>query len=98
MGSLRPRLRWSKEAIADGIVTKVGFFRDWSVWRVGITNDPLKRKREWSATSYVNWWSDWLAESYADACEIERTFIRHGMDGGTGGSTNALLPVFVYVC
>jgi hypothetical protein len=86
-----------KESIKAAIVAKVGSTK-YSIWRIGLTHDPAKRKQEWKDEgASVTSWAHWQADSLSDAQEIEAHFIKKGMKGGSGGDLSAYKAVYVYV-
>ena len=88
-----------KSEIIAAIEKKVGSTA-YSIWRIGITNDPNERKRYWTETEKQSTtsWSQWQADSLADAQAIESYFINEKkMKGGTGGDMSAYRTAYVYV-
>jgi len=87
----------TKNTIVSGINSKVGI--QFSIWRIGLTNDPVERKKTWRDTEKqsVAYWTQWQADSLSDAQDIERHFINKGMKGGTGGDMCVRAAVYVYV-
>jgi hypothetical protein len=85
--------------IATAIEAKVKSYTfGYSAWRVGLTRDWPKRKKDWGdAGELMGLWSCWQADSLTDAQAIERHFINKGMRGGTGGNLEANKAIFVYV-
>ena len=83
----------SKNSIIEAIKNKVGTTQ-YEIWRIGLTNDPKKRKEDWKNPGY---WTQWDADSLSDAQDIETFFIRKGMKGGTGGDLSARSTTYVYV-
>jgi hypothetical protein len=68
-------------------------------WRIGLTNDLRVRYEHWRETEnqeLLNW-EAWEADSLGAAQEVEASFIRRGMKGGTGGNLSASVPTFVYI-
>lgn len=69
--------------------------KDYSIWTIGITDNPKERKEQHKNEGKdVQFWLEWKTESEADARDIEKYFISKGVNGGTGGITNA---TFVYI-
>lgn len=67
----------------------------YSDWRIGITGDPLgRRKRHQDEGRDTRLWKQWEADSEADARSVEAYFIDKGMKGGVDGDTNGN---FVYI-
>ena len=84
-----------KEDIIAAIESKV---KTYSLWQIGLTHDPSKRKEEWAAEGRnTAHWTDWKADSLTDAQDIESHFISKGMKGGTGGDLFSRRDVYVYV-
>ena len=69
------------------------------IWRIGLTHDPIERKRQWQDDEgqNVRFWSQWSADCLSDAEEIEADYIGKGMKGGTGGNLSPNQPVYIYV-
>jgi hypothetical protein len=87
----------SKAGIKSAISTKVGAL-PYSIWRIGLTHDWAKRKKEWKDDGKtVDSWSCWEADSLDDAQNLEAYFIALGMKGGTGGNLSSRQTVYVYV-
>jgi predicted GIY-YIG superfamily endonuclease len=77
-----------KAAIQRKVIT-------YSVWTIGITDDPERRKKEHeNEGKSVEYWSHWKADTEAIARAVEAYFIDKGMKGGTGGGEH---PTYVYV-
>lgn len=67
----------------------------YSIWTIGITNDPERRKNEHKNEGKdVRYWSHWTADSESIARKVEQHFLGKGMKGGGGGGEN---PRYVYV-
>lgn len=67
----------------------------YSIWTIGITNDPERRKNEHeNEGENVTHWSHWRADSESIARKVEGHFLDKGMKGGGGGGEN---PRYVYV-
>lgn len=67
----------------------------YSVWTIGITNDPDRRRKEHEADKKdTKYWKEWKADSERDARDIEKHFKDKGMGGDTGGGDN---PTYVYI-
>ena len=97
-GGAQPKIRGerviaSKASIIAAIETKIGNTK-YSIWRIGLTHTPNKRKTEWKDPEH---WSQWEANSLSDAQDIEAHFINLGMDGGTGGDLESRYKTYVYV-
>ena len=82
-----------KDSIIDGIDGRVNRAekKDYSIWTIGITNNPERRKGEHDNPKH---WMDWKADSEEDARDIEEHFKEKGMKGGLGGGNN---PTYVYI-
>lgn len=63
----------------------------YSVWTIGITNDPDRRKTEHDNPKY---WTQWTADNETIARNVEEHFLHKGMKGGSGGGEN---PTYVYI-
>ncbi|MCK5633346.1 hypothetical protein KAH94_06330, partial [bacterium] len=48
--------------------------KKYSIWTVGITNNPERRKGEHDDKKSIKYWRDWKANSESDAREIEKHF------------------------
>lgn len=67
----------------------------YSIWTIGITNDPERRKSEHESDGEnVDYWSQWKADSESIARDVEEYFLNKGMKGGGGGGEK---PTYVYV-
>lgn len=82
-----------KDSIIDAIDKRVKSTekKKYSIWTIGITNDPERRKGEHNNPKY---WMDWKADSEQDARDIEEHFKKKEMKGGLGGGGN---PTHVYI-
>ena len=59
----------NKETIKSEIASKVG--SSFSLYRIGLTHDPAKRKQEWvDESKNVKYWKQWQADTLSDAQEI----------------------------
>ena len=64
-------------------------------WTVGITNDWERRKKEHEYDNKnVTHWRSWPADTEEIARMVENHFLKYGVKGGGGGSTN---PTHVYI-
>lgn len=62
---------------------------NYSVYRIGITDNPKEREQYWSTQESTKYWRQWQADSLADAQAIENYFINEKrMKGGTGGNVS----------
>ncbi len=78
------------------IIKKIEYrVNKYSVWTIGITNDPIRRKTELeNAGQAVTQWEAWEADSEQDARDIEKHFLDKGMESAADeGEEN---PTFVY--
>ena len=64
---------------------------DYKEWRIGITNDPGRRKGEHGDPPT---WRVWHVKRKVYAYEIEKYFTDRDMEGDSGGSEN---PTHVYI-
>lgn len=90
-----------KKSIKQAIVDRVDSSKvvEYADWTIGLTHDPANRKQEHQADGKsIDYWKQWVADSLADAQEIETYFINDkGMKGGTGGDLSARKMVYVYI-
>jgi len=77
-----------KQKIIDEIEKTVSIY---SVWTIGITDDPKRRKEEHDNPSV---WYHWKADTEKIARDVEKHFIDKDMKGATGGGEN---PNYVYI-
>jgi hypothetical protein len=79
--------------IVAAIEQRVASAKDkrYSIWTIGITADPERRKNEHGNPKY---WMQWQADSEGIARDIEKYFLDKGMKGDTGGGEN---PTYVYI-
>jgi hypothetical protein len=78
----------AKATIVSEINTKVG--GNHPLYRIGITNDPVERKKHWTGKEDTTYWKQWQADSLSDAQAIETYFIQQKkMKGGEGGDVSA---------
>jgi hypothetical protein len=69
--------------------------KNYTLWTIGITDDPQRRKSEHEAQGQnVMAWRDWKADTETIARNVERYFLDKGMKGGTGGGEH---PTSVYI-
>lgn len=80
-----------KKAIPKFMEKHSVWFVDETNWYVGITNDPVVRKRGHGSP---NIFKSWLADSVEAAREIEKHFLSKGLKGDVGGGT---IPKHVYI-
>lgn len=86
----------SAQAIADAIEARVKNSETvkYSIWRIGLTQNPAQRKKDWENPKH---WIQWKADSLADAEAVEAHFIKRGMQGGTGGDLEDGVTTYVYI-
>ena len=80
----------------DDIIKKIEYrVTKYSIWTIGITDDPIRRKTEHENDGQVvTQWEAWEVDSEQDARDIEKYFLDKGMEsGGDEGEEN---PTFVY--
>ncbi|MBA7579355.1 hypothetical protein ES708_21225 [subsurface metagenome] len=65
---------------------RVLLLKPYSLWTIGVTDDPNKRKEEHGNPKY---WHQWDADSEQQARNVESYFMDKGMKGGTGGLGSA---------
>lgn len=72
---------------------------NYGAWTIGLTHDPQRRKQEHESSGHdTRSWLQWLADSLAEAQNLEAFFIHtKGMKGGTGGNMSAYQAVYVYI-
>lgn len=58
----------------------------YSIWTVGVTDDPKRRKTEHGDPVY---WKQWNADSETAARNVETHFLDKGMKGSGGGGGKA---------
>jgi len=80
--------KMNEREIINAIEGKVSYY---SIWTIGITNDPQRRRAE---HDNPNNWYHWRADSETIARNVEEYFIKKGMQGATGGGEH---PIYVYI-
>lgn len=82
-----------EDEIKQEIVKKVNAVRkgDYSIWTIGITDDPDRRKQEHGNPGA---WRHWRADTETIARNVEKYFLEKGMKGAPGGGEN---PNYVYI-
>lgn len=65
--------------------------KDYSIWTIGITDDPERRKKEHDNPKH---WMQWKADTETIARNVEKYFLDKGMKGSTGGGEH---PNHVYI-
>jgi len=75
---------------------------NFEAWRIGLTNDPIVRKRQLKEAQGedVSRWQQWQADSLGDARLIEAKFRESGMGASSQGGDMVTddFPTFVYIC
>lgn len=85
------------QQIADAIAKRVNDSKtpNFTIWRIGITNDINQRYKDWDEPQYFQYWE---ADSLSDAQAVESHFINKlNMQGGTGGNLDANKTIYVYI-
>lgn len=59
--------------------------KDYSIWTIGVTDDPNRRKEEHGRDHGTKYWMQWKADNETAARNVEKYFRDKGMKGGTGG-------------
>ena len=65
--------------------------KKYSIWTIGITDGPDRRKTEHGNPKY---WHQWRADTETIARNVEKYFLDKGMKGNTGGGEH---PNYVYI-
>lgn len=65
--------------------------KKYSIWTIGITDDPDRRRTEHDNPKY---WKHWRADTETIARNVEKYFVEKGMKGSTGGGEH---PNYVYI-
>lgn len=65
--------------------------KKYSIWTIGVTDDPDRRKTEHNNPKY---WMQWRADTEATARNVEKYFLAKGMKGDIGGGKS---PNYVYI-
>ena len=89
----------TKDSIIQAINTRMGR-SDFNAWRIGLTHDLVECKTYWKDAEHqdVFHWTQWTADSLADAQEIESYFINgKGMKGETGDELSPSKTIYVYI-
>lgn len=95
------RVTMGKKDIISAVMLRVenSYAPKYSVWYIGVTNDPLSRKA-WhdAAGEDTTFMQCWEASSLADAREAEFNLVNEkGMNGITTDEPSSGKPVFVYI-
>lgn len=86
-----------KASIVIAIISRVESTKtkEFTIWTIGITQNPADRKKEHGNPIH---WQLWKADSLAYAQKIESHFIiKMGMNGGTVGDLDPSLTTYVYI-
>lgn len=65
--------------------------KDYSLWTIGITDDPDRRREEHDDPKY---WMQWRADTETIARNVEKYFLEKDMNGAPGGGES---PNYVYI-
>jgi hypothetical protein len=87
-----------KATILAEIDTIVG--GNFKPWQIGLTNDPRVHKKQLRETQKqdVTRWQQWQADTLDEARLIEGTFLKNGMQTGSGApKVTDVFPTFVYI-
>lgn len=78
----------SESIIKDAIEKRVSTAKtkDYTIWTIGVTDDPGRRKEEHGNPKY---WMQWDADSETEARNVEKYFLDKGMKGGRFGPGTA---------
>jgi hypothetical protein len=91
----------NKQGIVMAINARVASFgTPNSTWTIGVTHNPSERQRYWKDIEKkdIGCWTEWKADSLAEAQEVESYFINgKGLSGGPGVDLYTNKPVFVYI-
>jgi len=60
--------------------------KKYSIWTIGVTDDPTTRKTQHENPKH---WMQWNADNESDARAIEKHFLDKKMKGGEGGGGTA---------
>lgn len=74
----------SESAIKAAIEGFVG--GKYSIWTIGVTDDPVRRKTEHGNPQH---WHQWDADTETAARNVEKYFLDKGMKGAPGGAGRA---------
>ena len=87
----------ARVSIISTVENKVsaGKKRDYSIWTIGITDNPTSSREEHSKTSNTKEWEHWDAESEDEAMLIKQYFLSRKMkDAGRRGRNAKYVYVF----
>ena len=65
--------------------------KKYSIWTIGITDDPDRRKTEHGNPEY---WMQWRTDTETITRHVEKYFLDKGMKGAPGGGEH---PNYVYI-
>jgi len=65
--------------------------KNYSIWTIGITDDPDRRRIEHDNPKF---WHQWRADTETIARNVEKYFLDKGMKGSPGGGES---PNYVYI-
>jgi hypothetical protein len=87
-----------KSLIISAIEAKVAT-SPWDIWRIGITQDLEEQKVYWenSERQTLAYWSEWDANTLAEAQDVEAEMTRRGMKGSPAVRIVQGKQVYVYV-
>lgn len=74
----------ASESVIKAAIEKI--VTNYSVWTIGVTDDPDRRRREHGNPKF---WHHWDADSEQVARNIEAYFLDKGMKGAPGGGGRA---------
>ncbi len=93
------RLMATKVTIIAGIEFRVGRSGMYTGWKIGLTHEPEKSKRDWELRQGgdIDRWSEWQANSLGEAEDIQGHFTEKGMSNAGGESLSRYKPIYVFV-
>ncbi len=88
-----------KASIIAGIEFKVGPSMSYSLWKIGLTNNPEERRKHLRVAEVqnVDRWAEWPANSMSDAEDIELYFLEKGMNGNPTRDLSRYKAAYVYI-
>ena len=88
-----------KASIIAGIEFKVGPSMSYSLWKIGLTNNPEERRKRLRVAEVqnVDRWAEWQANSMSDAEDIELYFLEKGMSGNPTRDLSRYKAAYVYI-
>jgi hypothetical protein len=85
----------NESKIISAIEHARGTTASYSRWTIGITDDPVRRRKEHDDEGKNTLcWHDWKADTETIARNVEKYFQDKGMKGSTGGGEH---PNYVYI-